>query len=120
MTKRFLAIAGAVSLAALLSACAGTNMPPYPLPEDPGLYAIISEDELLRLDGDLYESTIDALTHLYPKLEKGGYAIIDDYGSVKACKQATEDYRAAHDIEEPIITIDSSGVMWRKESKRRA
>jgi len=39
---------------------------------------------VLRLDGDLYESTIDALTHLYPKLEKGGYAIIDDYGSVKA------------------------------------
>lgn len=52
MTKRYLATAGAVSLAALLSACAGTNMPPYPLPEDPGLYAIISEDELLRLDGD--------------------------------------------------------------------
>lgn len=75
---------------------------------------------VLRLDGDLYESTIDALTHLYPRLEKGGYAIIDDYGSVEACKQATNDYRAAHDIEEPIITIDSSGAMWRKESKRRA
>lgn len=75
---------------------------------------------VLRLDGDLYESTIDALTHLYPRLEKGGYAIIDDYGSVEACKQATDDYRAAHDIEEPIITIDSSGAMWRKESKRRA
>lgn len=75
---------------------------------------------VLRLDGDLYESTIDALTHLYPRLEKGGYAIIDDYGSVEACKQATDDYRAAHDIEEPIIAIDSSGAMWRKESKRRA
>lgn len=82
--------------------------------------APVSRLAVLRLDGDLYESTIDALTHLYPRLEKGGYAIIDDYGSVEACKQATDDYRAAHDIEEPIITIDSSGAMWRKESKRRA
>ena len=75
---------------------------------------------VLRLDGDLYESTMDALTHLYPRLEKGGYAIIDDYASVKACQQAVNDYRAAHGITEEIITIDSSGVMWRKESKRRA
>ena len=75
---------------------------------------------VLRLDGDLYESTMDALTHLYPRLEKGGYAIIDDYGSVKACKRATDDYRAQHAVDEPIVTIDSSGVMWRKESKRRA
>jgi len=75
---------------------------------------------VLRLDGDLYESTMDALTHLYPKLEKGGYAIIDDYGSVKACRQAVEDYRAAHGIGEEIIPIDFAGVMWRKESRRRA
>jgi hypothetical protein len=74
---------------------------------------------VLRLDGDLYESTIDALTHLYPKLEKGGYAIIDDYADVEACKQATDDYRAAQGITEEIIPIDTSGVMWRKESRRR-
>ena len=75
---------------------------------------------VLRLDGDLYESTIDALTHLYPKLEKGGYAIIDDYLDIEACKRATDDYRAAQGITEEIIPIDTSGVMWRKESKRRA
>ncbi|HJS38916.1 MAG TPA: TylF/MycF family methyltransferase [Burkholderiales bacterium] len=74
---------------------------------------------VLRLDGDLYESTIDALTHLYPKLEKGGYAIIDDYLDVEACKRATDDYRAAQGITEEIIPIDTSGVMWRKESRRR-
>jgi hypothetical protein len=52
MTKRYLASAGALALAGLASACAGPNMPSYPLPEDPGLYAIMSDDELLRLDGD--------------------------------------------------------------------
>ena len=75
---------------------------------------------VLRLDGDLYESTMDALTHLYPRLESGGYAIIDDYASVRACQQAVNDYRAANGVTEEIIPIDSSGVMWRKESKRRA
>ncbi len=34
---------------------------------------------LLRLDGDMYESTMDALTNLYPKLSIGGYIIVDDW-----------------------------------------
>ena len=72
---------------------------------------------VLRLDGDLYESTIDALTHLYPKLERGGYAIIDDFGDVAACKQAVMDYRAAHGVTEEIVPIDWSGALWRKESE---
>jgi hypothetical protein len=29
---------------------------------------------ILRLDGDLYESTMDALVNLYPKLSPVGYA----------------------------------------------
>ncbi|MDH3320525.1 MAG: TylF/MycF family methyltransferase [Betaproteobacteria bacterium] len=72
---------------------------------------------ILRLDGDLYESTLDALTHLYPKLQQGGYAIIDDYGTIPACEQAVEDYRAAHGINEDVIPIDASGVLWRKETR---
>lgn len=72
---------------------------------------------ILRLDGDLYESTIDALTHLYPKLQQGGYAIIDDFADVLACKQAVLDYRAAHGITEDIIPIDMNGVFWRRENK---
>ncbi|HEX5093235.1 MAG TPA: TylF/MycF family methyltransferase [Burkholderiales bacterium] len=75
---------------------------------------------LLRLDGDLYESTMDALTHLYPRLERGGYAIIDDYGDVSACRQAVTDYRAAHGVREEIVPIDWTGVLWRKESGRTA
>jgi hypothetical protein len=36
---------------------------------------------LLRLDGDLYSSTMDALVAFYPKLMDGGYIYIDDFGS---------------------------------------
>jgi O-methyltransferase len=69
---------------------------------------------LLRLDGDLYSSTMDALQHLYPKLSTGGFAIIDDYGAVPGCRQAVEDYRKQHGITEPMAKIDWSGVFWKK------
>jgi len=72
---------------------------------------------LLRLDGDLYESTMDALTHLYPKLEEGGYVLVDDY-AIGACKQAVLDYRAAHGVREEIAHIDWTGALWRKETGR--
>lgn len=69
---------------------------------------------LIRLDGDLYESTIVALESLYPKLSVGGFVIADDYGALDACKNAVEDYRAKMGISEPITTIDWSGSYWRK------
>lgn len=43
---------------------------------------------ILRLDGDLYNSTFVCLTHLFPKVNKGGCVIIDDWelaGSKLAC-----------------------------------
>jgi len=69
---------------------------------------------LLRLDGDMYESTIVALESLYPKLSPGGYIIIDDYGNVAECRKAVDDYRARHGIDAPLIVIDWGGVWWRK------
>ena len=69
---------------------------------------------LLRLDADLYESTLDALTCLYPKLSPGGYCIIDDYGLLEACRRAVHDYRDDHGITEPIHAVDWTGVYWRR------
>jgi len=40
---------------------------------------------LLRLDGDLYESTMDALVPLYDKVSPGGFVIVDDYYSCAPC-----------------------------------
>jgi O-methyltransferase len=69
---------------------------------------------LMRLDGDLYESTWDALSSLYPKLSPGGYCLIDDYGGIPACAQAVREYRDREGITEEIIPVDTSGVYWRK------
>jgi hypothetical protein len=71
---------------------------------------------VLRLDGDYYDSTMDALTHLYPKLSVGGYVIIDDWGIDHICgeKQAVLEFRETHDIIDEIIDIDYHSAYWRK------
>lgn len=70
---------------------------------------------VLRLDGDMYESTMDALVSLYPKLSPGGFIIIDDWGVVEGCRLAVEDYRKQQQITEEIIPIDKDGVYWQKK-----
>jgi O-methyltransferase len=70
---------------------------------------------LIRLDGDMYSSTIVALQSLYPKLSPGGFIIVDDYGAIPACKQAVTDFRSQLGIDEPIERIDWTGVWWRKQ-----
>jgi O-methyltransferase len=76
--------------------------------------APIDRIAVLRLDGDLYESTIQALDALYPRLSPGGFCIIDDYHSMKPCQQAVTDYRAKHGVSADIVDIDGSAVLWRK------
>lgn len=78
--------------------------------------APIQKLAILRLDGDMYESTLDGLVNLYPKLSKGGFLIVDDWGAVKGCKQAVDDYRKKHNVTEEIKIIDWTGVYWRKEN----
>ncbi|WP_292583669.1 TylF/MycF family methyltransferase [Mesorhizobium sp.] len=69
---------------------------------------------LIRLDGDMYQSTIEALDNLYDRLSPGGFIIIDDYGAVPACRAAVEDFRGARNITEPMEQVDWTGVWWRK------
>jgi hypothetical protein len=78
--------------------------------------APIKKLALLRLDGDMYGSTMDALEALYPRLSAGGYCIIDDF-ALEGCKQAVIDYRKRHGITAPIETIDWTGRFWRKEEE---
>jgi O-methyltransferase len=77
-------------------------------------HAPIEKLALLRLDGDMYGSTMEALDALYDKLSPGGYVIVDDYGALKNCKAAVDDFRTTHHVAEPISKIDWSGVYWRK------
>jgi len=76
--------------------------------------APIERLSILRLDGDMYESTTEALTYLYDKLSPRGFVIIDDYGVLPACRAAVQDFRNPRGINDPILDIDGVGVYWQK------
>ena len=82
--------------------------------------APINKISILRLDGDMYESTIDVLKNLYHKLSLGGYCIIDDYHH-PACKAAVQDFRSRNNITEPIMKVDNDPLnevhFWVKEKQ---
>jgi len=78
--------------------------------------APIKSIAVLRLDGDYYESTRDALTNLYDKVSAGGYVIIDDYGedSWTHCRQAVDEFRQERGIADPMVRVDKPCSFWRK------
>lgn len=76
--------------------------------------APIEKLAVARLDGDMYESTMDALVNLYPRLSPGGFLIVDDY-AIPHCREAIHDYRREHNIKEEIVPIDQMGVFWRRD-----
>ena len=69
---------------------------------------------LLRLDGDLYDSTLDAVSALYPRLSPGGYTIVDDYGQFEECRQAVHDYLDETGEKVDIQRVDDEAVYWQK------
>jgi hypothetical protein len=75
--------------------------------------APIEKLAVCRIDGDMYESTIQALDALYAKLQPGGFLIVDDY-ILAPCAKAVTEFRAKHGIVEPILPIDGIGAYWRR------
>ena len=69
---------------------------------------------VIRLDGDMYGSTVDALRSLYPRLSVGGYVIVDDYGALPECRRAVEDYRREAGIVDEPVAFDWAGAWWRR------
>lgn len=55
-------------------------------------YKLVEKIAVLRLDADWYDSTMDCLENLYPKVEKGGVVIFDDYYTWDGCSRALHDY----------------------------
>ena len=97
------------------------------------LKALVAEEpdvafSVVRLDGDTYFSTWDAITVLYPRLSPGGFLLIDDFIGWVGCQQAIMDYRKEHKIAEPLTLIphrfgeEHIGAYWRKgfEGSERA
>lgn len=78
---------------------------------------------ILRLDGDMFQSTWEVLAALYGKVSVGGFVIVDDYG-LRGAKMATDEFRECAGIQTPLVPILPNGsrylggrwgkVFWRK------
>jgi len=80
------------------------------LPNNPDIKKI----SLLRMDGDMYKSTMDVFNSCYDKLVIKGVLIIDDY-CLPNCVKAVYDFRKQKNIDSNIEVIDSCGVFWIKD-----
>jgi hypothetical protein len=77
--------------------------------------APVNKISLLRLDGDMYESTYVTLEALYHKVSIGGFVLIDDYGYITSCRKAVHDFLDKESLKPVIQKIDWTGVYWIKE-----
>lgn len=91
----------------------------------PRVASLISSIVFLRLDGDLYESTIEPLTLLYDKVTPGGIVYVDDYGTFYGCRRAVDEFRSSRGITSSLHNVVETGwggvnngwveaVWWRK------
>jgi hypothetical protein len=75
--------------------------------------APIKQLSILRLDGDMYGSTVDTLEALYPRVASGGFIIVDDY-ILPACRQAVDDFREQRGLDEPLHDVDGAAAYWKR------
>jgi len=68
---------------------------------------------VLRMDGDMYESTMDQLFNLYPRVAVGGWVIVDDW-IIGDCQRAVKHFWKWHNITPTPIAIDTIAVYWQK------
>ena len=66
---------------------------------------------VLRLDGDLYESTLVCLEAFYPQLSPGGILIIDDWG-LAGCQKAFDYYFLK--VPRPRMILELGPTYWMK------
>lgn len=66
---------------------------------------------VLRLDGDLFESTDDVLKYMYGRVSRGGYVIVDDY-QLPSCRRAVDEFRSRQHLRGSLPK--RAGVWWQK------
>ena len=72
---------------------------------------------ILRMDGDMYESTYDVFYSCYDKLVDKGVCIIDDF-CLKGARDCTHDFRQSRNIQDTLVTVDRCGVYWIKNENQ--
>src|SRR5277367_1137032 len=83
--------------------------------KDTLLAAPIDRLSVLRLGGDMYESTIQVLDALYDKVSAGGFVIVDDY-VLKPCAKGVDHFRQTRGITAPMKDVDGAAVWWQVEN----
>lgn len=73
----------------------------------------IEKIAILRLDGDMYSSTIEVLEALYDKVQAGGIIIVDDW-TLPGAKSAVMDFLKSRESSPEFISIDRFSCFWRK------
>lgn len=68
---------------------------------------------MIRLDADSFDSTDTALTHLYPRLSRGGVTIIDDWHLI-GCRIAVDDFRRRHKLAGE-LQVTAGNAWWIKQ-----
>lgn len=70
---------------------------------------------VLRLDGDLYSSTYESLTYLWPHLSEGGILIVDDW-NLEGCRMAFNEYFLNNYGKhyKPELLLDNGVTYWKK------
>ena len=69
---------------------------------------------VLRMDGDMFESTMDILYNLYDLVSVGGCIIIDDF-AIREAKEAVETFLQHHKLIVDYIKIDEFSSYFCKE-----
>ncbi|MCA3280720.1 MAG: class I SAM-dependent methyltransferase [Roseomonas sp.] len=72
---------------------------------------------VLRLDGDWYDSTMECLQALYPKVMLGGVIILDDYGTWDGCTRAVHDYLSREGLADPIRQYHGVTYIIRRDTE---
>lgn len=73
----------------------------------------IEKLSILRMDGDLFKSTMDVFDSCYHKVVDGGVVIIDDF-CIPNCKHAVEKFRQDNNYNEEVVVVDHCGIFWKK------
>ena len=72
----------------------------------------VGEIAILRLDSDWYASTKVCLNSLGPKVVRGGFFIVDDFGTYEGCRRAVEEWIATANARVFLVPTDSSCWFW--------
>ena len=73
---------------------------------------------VLRMDGDMFESTMDILYNLYDLVPVGGCIIIDDF-SIAEAREAVAEFLEHHGVIVEFVPIDESASYFCKERETK-